>query len=483
MPDDPIEIDHSEFVGTKTGCSQREIFIVVFIGYLGILIRNSILPWIFLGRTYNTSWIAYWSKFLVDASFLVIPSFLAVTIFSNHLAVYLLVLIIIYGLLLGLVFFEASHHSFGPPIKQTWNSIVDEQHKTTMFVTYLRSGVMVLVAISILAVDFPVFPRKYAKTEYFGHSVMDLGVSVFICMSGLSSKMSQSRNNENIGSDQRKWYLSSTLFLFIIGMARTIFLEILDYPKHVSEYGVHWNFFFTLASVRIVYRILPKHFPYLTAILLGLFHQTILKSGYQDWILVEGQNNRDNLLSANAEGIVSLLGYLTLFYGSLAIGEFLSHTGFRVKSWIRRCLQLVFLAAIFYFLQAICEYFIDRPSRRVVNITYIFAQLSVFCFITMICLAAQMFNIVLWTASIPHFSNGDHPFSPISPCLTESINRHSLLFFILSNILTGLVNMSIPAHKTPDHLAIPIILAYVFIVSFVVHFIEFRKTVLKIHSE
>lgn len=43
-----------------------------------------------------------------------------------------------------------------------------------------RSMALITTAIAILAVDFDVFPRRFAKTYSYGRSVMDLGTATFV---------------------------------------------------------------------------------------------------------------------------------------------------------------------------------------------------------------------------------------------------------------------------------------------------------------
>ncbi|KAG5189766.1 hypothetical protein JKP88DRAFT_301252 [Tribonema minus] len=93
--------------------------------------------------------------------------------------------------------------------------------------------------VAILAVDFRAFPRRLAKAEATGVGLMDLGSSAFVFASGLLPPRSTPLASKG------------TVGLAALAGARLVTIKLLGYPEHVSEYGVHWNFFATLLCVRV----------------------------------------------------------------------------------------------------------------------------------------------------------------------------------------------------------------------------------------
>lgn len=89
---------------------------------------------------------------------------------------------------------------------------------------------------------------------------------------------------------------------------------------HVSEYGVHWNFFFTLALVEFIVTLLDifidsqvSHRALLSlGVFILFFHQFLLTClNLTDFVLYA---ERTSFISANKEGICSVLGYVSIYY-------------------------------------------------------------------------------------------------------------------------------------------------------------------------
>eukprot|EP00906_Rhabdomonas_costata_P008500 RCo012104 len=118
------------------------------------------------------------------------------------------------------------------------------------FLDSYRVALLLSTCLALLAVDFAVFPRRFSKTEGFGYSVMDLGAGSFVFSNALvygGLKMGRD------GPGPALWrQLSPALPLLVMGAVRLVSLKRLGYPEVHSEYGVHWNFFFTLATMPVL---------------------------------------------------------------------------------------------------------------------------------------------------------------------------------------------------------------------------------------
>jgi len=128
-----------------------------------------------------------------------------------------------------------------------------------------RANVMLMTCLAILGVDFRAFPRKYAKTEFSGTSLMDAGVgSIILCSSfveGLKvmgSSRYRAKEKQNRLKETSLRSLLRILFLVVLGVGRPLSLWIIGYQVHEGEYGMHWNFFLTLAVMRAAISNVPR---------------------------------------------------------------------------------------------------------------------------------------------------------------------------------------------------------------------------------
>lgn len=137
------------------------------------------------------------------------------------------------------------------------------------FISQYRSYMMLSTIIAILAVDFSIFPREHAKSETYGLSLMDMGVGAVIFASALVSRQtrlhveSKTMTQEEFSMASQRHLrsaLSSVAPLIILGSVRIIAHKLIGYQLHESEYGLHWNFFFTVAAVTLLSSILQHLF-------------------------------------------------------------------------------------------------------------------------------------------------------------------------------------------------------------------------------
>ncbi|KAI9822850.1 MAG: Glucosaminyl phosphatidylinositol (GlcN-PI) nositol acylation protein [Phylliscum demangeonii] len=377
------------------------------------------------------------------------------------------------------------------------------------FLTHYRGCMMVATCVAILAVDFPLFPRRFAKVETWGTSLMDLGVGSFVFSAGIvcvrrrrRPSTDNDKDDDDHDDDRLLRRMASSLRhalpLLLLGFIRLLTVKGLDYQEHVTEYGVHWNFFFTLALLppcAAVFEAAVRHVMasyVLWSLLVGVVYHLLLRyAGLERYMIAAP---RTGLLSMNREGIGSFVGYLSIFLAGQSAGTYLllpsmageaevaAHDvpdGARSSSSSSR-LRLVLRAfyrahrlpanllgsgigwAALYQLLAI----LSPPSsasgsglasRRLANLQYISW--------------VNAFNSMQLLA----FYAIDHVFFPPTPTTTptpatdpptttsailRAFNQHGLILFALANVLTGAVNLGLDTLRAGTATALAVLLAY-----------------------
>lgn len=119
-----------------------------------------------------------------------------------------------------------------------------------------KAAVIMLTCVAIMGCDFPLlFPKAHIKTEEYGLSLMDIGVGCCMFVSGLGNKLtvqhaSASRLRPLLKELQGA--LTDNVIVTIAACIRYFLLTGIDYHDHVTEWGVHWNFYATIAAVNII---------------------------------------------------------------------------------------------------------------------------------------------------------------------------------------------------------------------------------------
>lgn len=418
------------------------------------------------------------------------------------------------------------------------------------FLTVYRGQMMVITCLAILAVDFRIFPRRFAKVETWGTSIMDLGVGSFVFSMGLVS--SRSTLIAVFGSQDRvprpsffaAVYKSckQALTVLLLGVARLLSVKSLDYQEHVTEYGVHWNFFVTLGLLPPVVTVLDYIFPArrvvpalqapeppkksakgpepskkkakgqaalsfvvqlvklpvtfvtsffsvlayivrngvptcILALSIAVLYEICLdRLGLVAWIITAP---RTDLLSQNKEGVCSFIGYLSIFLFGKATGYYVlpeivtSHqllypqtkpdffralrapTGLDKKGLFRRRKigLLLCASAVLHGLYFVCRTGLRLiVSRRFANLPYVLWVSSY-----------NTLNLAFFMLAEYVFFGGRpdaYPYEARVPASVDAINASGLFVFLLANVSTGLINMSVNTLDASPQQSVAVLGAY-----------------------
>ena len=153
---------------------------------------------------------------------------------------------------------------------------------------------------------------------------MDVGVGSFVFSSGVVASRAYVNQQDQSRSFVKSFIKSirSAFPILVLGFARFFLTKGVNYQEHNSEYGLHWNFFFTLGFLPpfvTTLSFLRRFAPFsVLATMIAAGYQLALCQGLQDYIL---DAPRVDLLSANKEGICSFAGYLSIFLFGLECGS------------------------------------------------------------------------------------------------------------------------------------------------------------------
>lgn len=337
---------------------------------------------------------------------------------------------------------------------------------------------MIITCVAILAVDFRVFPRRYAKAENWGTSLMDLGVGSFVFSGGAVSARSllKGRNNQARRTPLLQRFMASTrhsIPLLVLGLIRLYSVKGLDYAEHVTEYGVHWNFFFTLglmAPFVEIFDALATFIPSYEVLALGIavLYQVALESTDLKWYIMVSPRG-PGLLSKNREGVFSFLGYLAIFLAGRAIGTRIMPRGTSTSKTPQQARKSVLVSlgvqalawtALFVLNSTYAGgYGANIPvSRRLANMPYVLwvcafnnAQLFLFCLIETV-----FFPVV----RTPSKEGEAERTSFATSQIMTAFNKNGLAIFLLANLLTGAVNLSIPTLDVNTLQAMVVLVGY-----------------------
>ena len=293
-------------------------------------------------------------------------------------------------------------------------------------VTTLRGIVVLSTVICILAVDFTIFPRRFAKTEWTGTGLMDIGVGAF-CFTGA------------IVPRRRAWSVGRTLTaivpLYVLGMARFAAIKLSNYQEHVSEYGVHWNFFFTLIVVRvaldIVTALAPQGRVVVGCAVLTAYQAALSLTPLGAWIMDDGPREHTRMVWQNKEGLASAVGYAGL--SMLANGVAASRPVPSTRDYAAAC-------AVAWAALLCCVYGLQLPvSRRQCNLSFV------------LWIYAEGATMLLMA----------HAGLDSASTLMRALSVRQLAVFLGANVLTGAVNMAMETMAAPPATALAVLSLYV----------------------
>ncbi|EDX08855.1 GD13443 [Drosophila simulans] len=350
-----------------------------------------------------------------------------------------------------------------------------------MCLSILRALTHLITAVCILAIDFGSFYRPYRKSRQFGAKLMDTGIGLFVFTMAMVSRRTRH------WSDLRRSVLYSALPLILLGLARTVSILTLGYGQDAHEYGQHLNAFFTLGFTKFLgalVSILARKDLHLLPLGFGLLviHQFGLSVlGISDYVMNEDVE-RSSFLNANREGVVSLPGFVGLFLLSIYVNRWMvAKSLLSYSEFVRKLRRLFYLVLILWTSFVICAYEIGI-SRVTCNLGYVIWMLAIGS--TTLCASFGAIDFAI-NSVMPWDPNpsedqekgllsGDvvvkkRGGSVVPFTISQALNKNGLTFFLVANVLTGMVNIFLRPEDRTHSESVIILLVYMFLATKLAH--------------
>lgn len=416
-----------------------------------------------------------------------------VTIFNNYILIINLMFMILFGVIIKREMKQLKEMKKNDDDNDSVNIQKIKFHKKLSSFTLSRSSINLFTSACILAVDFNIFPINFGKSKTYGLSLMDTGIGLFIFSSGIVWKdklLKENTNYKNI-----LILFKECLILCLLGIIRIILLKLFNLYQDVTEYGRHWNAFLTIGITRFIGNYLAHKFHnnnndtivknqknyliLIAVIILGLY-ELILQYGLMEFIF-NANTGRETFLKANREGIFSLIGFVSLYLFSIHIGQNAAKTKTKNNNKINEYLSykqfnknIKNLFEFSTFLWLIVSIFIIPSigiSRRICNSGYILWILALGTSMLTLFMIYENYIVKKLLKTAKKLSS----YNKIIPLIMISVNYNGLTTFLISNILTGIVNKTINTNKSGTIESLCILSIYIFAVCSIVCFLYLRK--------
>lgn len=273
-------------------------------------------------------------------------------------------------------------------------------------IDYLRFTISAIVVIAIYAVDFRMFEKRLEKSDFFGMSLMDVGVGSFIYNGGVMGY----RNSPGK-------YLRSCPVLITLGFIRYFVVKACNLEVNPREYGLHLNFYFLLTFVNFIYCTIKSKHNFFVGLCVITCYEVLLTATDLGYAILS--DNRRSFLEQNKEGFVAVISYISIFLMSTEMGKICFSDDTQRRKTLKAFILTIFFGSLYILFSLSTE-----SSRRIGNGAFVFWVLMLHSFhIAIYMLFESLFE--LYNIQISRFCSSNMMF-----------------VFLFSNVIVLLGNVS-----------------------------------------